>query len=363
MTILADSGCRVLYVEPNFPMYARRGHSGGKSELSYEKQPGLHILRPRGIWPLARFGFIRRANFRHYVRRVKRVAATLNLKKPILITYLPVIHANTAMADMLDQIDYSILVYDCVDEHAETEGYNYDFVKKVDYDLTARADVAFVTARGLYEDRKHLGDHIYLSPNGVDVAHFSKALLDHTRIPEDLARIPSPRIGFVGALSDWIDYDLMARIARTYPNYHLVLVGPLKKGVKPEVLENLPNVHFLGMKPLEILPGYLKGFDCGINPFCRRGIAERVNPLKMYEYLAAGLKVVSIDMPEVMPLEGIISIARTEDQFVTAVDDCITGKFQPDYDRLQQMLPEHDWKIIFDSLLTKVAQKILEREQ
>ncbi|MCP4632971.1 MAG: glycosyltransferase family 1 protein, partial [candidate division Zixibacteria bacterium] len=167
-----------------------------------------------------------------------------------------------------------------------------------------------------------------------------------------------PRIGFVGSMSDWIDYDLIAEIAKSYPKSSVVLVGPVKGGMKPGILESLPNVFFLGKKKLDELPGYLKGFTCGINPFKRVGIAEKVNPLKVYEYLAAELPVISIDMPEVMPLEGIIYIARNNDQFIEGVGKALSGEFRPDKKELQQALCRHDWDVIFNELIECINRKL-----
>jgi len=361
MTILAEMGNRVLYVEPNHPMFARRGQSGSLTEAFTEARKNLFVLRPRGILPLARFEAIRKANLGHYIKGVNKTLRRLGFEKPILFTYLPTIHVHSPFVDILDHLDNSLLVYDCVDEHSENIGYSPEVaaaVRKCDLDLTTRADLVFVTARGLYDDRKHLNKHLYLSPNGVDVEHFSKALLDGTEIPSDLAVIPEPRVGFVGALSGWIDFRLIAQVARCYPDYQVVLIGPLERGLKPAELADLDNVHFLGKKKLKDLPGYMKGFDCGINPFRRVGIAERVNPLKVYEYLAAGLPVISTDMPEVMPLAGIISIGRDDDEFVQNVGKVVRGEIPRDEAKLQEKLKQHDWDLIFSEVIDRVAAKV-----
>lgn len=359
MTILAELGNRVLYVEPAWPLHTRSGDAGGWSSDIKEVKPNLWILTPRGRLPLARFSVMKNLNLSLYANAINVHVNRLGMKKPILFTYTPVIHAHSDFAEIEKRIDHSLLVYDCVDEHSETIGYTDEWKKAVhdmDLSLTRRADVVFVTAKGLHSDRKHLNTNLYWSPNGADYAHFSTARLPETKIPDDLAAIPEPRIGFVGALSDWIDYPLIAKIAKTYPQYQVALVGPLKRGLKPAELADLPNIHFLGRKQLAELPGYLKGFVCGINPFQQVGIAEKVNPLKVYEYLAAGLTTVSTNMPEVLPLEGVVRIARDQDDFVKGVGEVMRGEFRPNAEKLRQTVRQHDWDAIFTDLLEKIAQ-------
>jgi glycosyltransferase involved in cell wall biosynthesis len=361
MTLLAEIGNRVLYVEPAWPLRTSQGDKGHWRSRIEQVKPNLWVLTPRGRFPLARFGFVKDLNLRLYGNAINGEAGKLGFKKPLLFTYTPVIHAHSDMKEIEELIDHQLLVYDCVDEHAETIGYD-EYWKKIvhemDLALTRRADIVFVTAQGLYNDRKKLNANLHWSPNGADLAHFSKATLSETKIPDDLAVIPEPRVGFVGALSDWIDYPLIAQIARTYPKYNITLVGPLKRGLKPADLEGLSNVYFLGRKPLAELPGYLKGFACGINPFQQVGIAEKVNPLKVYEYMAAGVTAVSTNMPEVRPLEGVVRIAKDRDDFVAGVGEAVSGTFRPDPALLAATVRRHDWDAIFTELLNLIADKI-----
>ncbi|MCP4631413.1 MAG: glycosyltransferase family 1 protein, partial [candidate division Zixibacteria bacterium] len=239
MTIFAEMGNKVLYVEPVESIFASHGNQDSLKPSFKEIKKNLYVLHPGGRLPFARFGFIRDMNLKRYANTVKEYAGKLDFHKPVMFTYLPVIHAHSPFEQLRDYFDISLLIYDCVDEHSETIGYTSEAAEIVhnwDLDLTKKADLTFVTARGLYEDRKHLSDDIYFSPNGADIKHFSKALDDSTEIPSDIAEIPEPRIGFVGSMSDWIDYDLIAEIAKSYPKSSVVLVGPVKGGMKPGIL-------------------------------------------------------------------------------------------------------------------------------
>lgn len=360
MTLLAEMGNRVLYVEPAWPLFTSHGDKGHWRSRIEQVKPNLWVLTPRGRLPLGRFWNMRLRDYERMVRHITSAVAHLKFKSPIMFTYTPVV-SSFAFTALAQRVEHALLVYDCVDEHCETMGMSPGgqyWMGVWDRFLTWSADIVFVTAQGLYESRIWMNPHLYLSPNGADLTHFSKATLPETKIPDDLAAIPEPRVGFVGALSDWIDYPLIAQIARTYPEYNVTLVGPLKRGLKPADLEGLSNVYFLGRKPLAELPGYLKGFACGINPFQQVGIAEKVNPLKVYEYMAAGVTAVSTNMPEVRPLEGVVRIARDRDDFVSGVGEAVSGTFKPDPTLLAATVRRHDWDAIFTELLEKTAQRL-----
>jgi len=156
--------------------------------------------------------------------------------------------------------------------------------------------------------------------HGVDFHHFRKALDPATVVPPEIASLPKPVIGFFGLIADWVDVELMAEIAKRYPAGTLVVVG--KATTDTSVLKALPNVHLLGRNPYEQLPAYCKGFDIALNPFRINELTLNANPLKVREYLAAGLQVVSTNIPEVAVL-GTCRVANTQDEFLIQVDEAL----------------------------------------
>ena len=116
-------------------------------------------------------------------------------------------------------------------------------------------------------------------------------------VPEAIADLPRPVIGFFGLIADWVDVELMARVAAHFSGGSLVVLGKATTDVS--ALERLPNVHLLGREPYADLPAYCKGFDVALNPFRISELTLNANPLKVREYLAAGLPVVSTAIPEV----------------------------------------------------------------
>src|SRR5438445_346788 len=155
------------------------------------------------------------------------------------------------------------------------------------------------------------------STDPLDVAHFARALDPTTGVPEDLRRLPRPIIGFFGLLADWVDMSLVRELALARPGWSFALIG--KATTDLGALRGLANVYLLGQKPYSVLPGYCRGFDVGIIPFRRNELTIRANPLKLREYLAAGVPVVSTRLPEVARYEGLVHLADGVEGFLTAI--------------------------------------------
>ena len=171
----------------------------------------------------------------------------------------------------------------------------------------------------LAEAKRAVNANTYVSPHGVDHALFARALDPATRIPADLAALPGPRLGFYGTLRSWVDVELIAHVARARPQWTIALIGQALDDMS--ALAGLPNVHLLGQRPHGELPAYCKGFAVGLIPY---RIDERmtfVNPLKLREYLSAGLPVVSTAVPEVARYTAHgATIATTGDEWVAAIE-------------------------------------------
>src|SRR5439155_9087354 len=136
--------------------------------------------------------------------------------------------------------------------------------------------------------------------------------------PADVRDLPKPIFGSYGLVAEWVDHEAMARVAEAYPHGSVVIVGEHNNANAAGMarLRALPNVHFLGRKPYAALPGYCKAFDVALLPFVKNELTENANPLKLREYLAAGLPVVATDIPEARALAGHgVLLAQTPADF------------------------------------------------
>ncbi len=209
-------------------------------------------------------------------------------------------------------------VYYCVDEWSMFGYLDRAQTVAAERTLLAKVDAVFAINGALAEAKRAINPSTFESPHGVDHALFARALDERGPIPADLAALPRPRLGFYGTLRDWVDFELIAAVARARPQWSIALIGQVLCDVS--AIRDLPNVHLLGQKPHHELPAYCRGFDVGIIPY---RIDERmtfVNPLKLREYLSAGLPVVSTPVPEVLRFPKLARVATTPAQFIAATE-------------------------------------------
>jgi glycosyltransferase involved in cell wall biosynthesis len=231
------------------------------------------------------------------------------------------------VAPYIGTLGEELTVYYCVDEWATFPGIDKDTLAILERKLLERVDVTFTTSLALADRKRVHCPSTYLAPHGVDYAKFATALDAHLPVPEDLAKLPGPKIGFFGTLRDFLDYDLIAHVAKARPNWSIALIGQERCDIG--AIKGLPNVHLLGQKKHDELPAYCKGFDVGLIPYRIDNDVRFINPLKLREYLSAGLPVVSTDMPEVQPYAHLCHIASTGDEMVAALERAL-GEGSPE---------------------------------
>jgi glycosyltransferase involved in cell wall biosynthesis len=216
----------------------------------------------------------------------------LGLDEFHLWTFLP------NVADYVGTLGEAMSVYYCVDEWSMFSYVDHDRTVTAERALLDKVDCVFAINHALAEAKRVHHAETHVSPHGVDHAVFARALDPATQVPADIAGLPRPVIGFYGTLQDWVDLELIAAVARARPAWSIVLIGQQLADLT--AVRGIPNVHLLGRRPHADLPAYCKGFDVGWIPY---RIDERmtfVNPIKLREYLSAGLPVVSTPVPEVV---------------------------------------------------------------
>jgi len=272
-----------------------------------EEWPNLHVLGPLA---LPSFGSMARAVNRIVFRQqVLMAMRKLGFRDPISWSFLP------SSAPVSGALGEELLVYHCVDEFTAFSGAA-DEIGEMEANLARRADIVIVSAERLKAAKERYNSNIHVVRHGVDHAHFSKAFSPETPIHRDIADLPRPVLGFFGLLEDWVDLSLVRQVADAFPHGSVVLIGKVQTSLAP--LAGAPNVYLLGRRPYEELPSFCKGFDVALMPFVDNELARSSNPLKVREYLAAGLPVVSTPIPEVEAL-GMCRIGRDPAEFVEQV--------------------------------------------
>jgi glycosyltransferase involved in cell wall biosynthesis len=267
---------------------------------------GLHVLSPLVVPAHGRPG-LRALNARLLRAQVRRAVQRLGLTRPVLWSYVPQAEA------LLDVLDPSAVVYHCVDDIAAQKGVAGAAFRAAEARFAARADLVLASAPALAARMRTLSDRVLEAPNVADTALFAEALAPG---PEDSAitALPQPRIVFTGAVvGTKLDLELLAAVARRRPDWAFALVGPVgagDPGTDVSALHGLPNVHLLGPRPYAGLPAVLRAADAALIPYAVNDLTRSVFPMKVYEYLAAGLPVVATPLPA---LAGVDAITTASD--------------------------------------------------
>ncbi|MBV8600593.1 MAG: glycosyltransferase [Candidatus Eremiobacteraeota bacterium] len=211
-------------------------------------------------------------------------------------------------------------VYDCMDQLSAFKNAD-PRLPELETLLLRRADVVFCGGRSLYEQKRRFHGNVHALPSSVDRVHFkaARSILDEREEQRDLAR---PRAGYYGVIDERLDIELLGRLASLLPDWNFVIVGPVVK-IDPGSLPVRSNIRYVGHRPYESLPGFLAGWDVAIQPFARNAATEFISPTKTLEYLAAGKRVVSTSIRDVVEpygRTGLVEIADDPPAFAAALD-------------------------------------------
>ncbi len=267
---------------------------------------GLHVLSPL-VLPLHRSRIARAVNRRLLPALVGRAARRLGLRRPILWAYVPQAEV------LIDALDPSLVIYHCVDDIAAQSRIDTQSFRAAETRFAARADLVLASAPALAERLRKISGNVVYAPNVADTELFSRAL-EPGPLDAGMAALPAPRIVFTGAIVAMkLDLSLLVELARLRRSWSFALVGPVGPGEPRADISALsaePNIHLLGPRAYGELPSVLRAADVGLIPYARNALTESIFPMKVYEYLAAGLPVVATPLPT---LAGVADVATAPD--------------------------------------------------
>ena len=203
------------------------------------------------------------------------------------------------------------LIYHCYDEIKGAHPWLSKHGVKLEKIFMRMVDAVIVTSQGLYESKKDDCDRIYIVKNAVKVDLFRQGFNDQIDGTKKI-------IGYVGSIDDRLDYDLLQHLFTQMPSAEFVFVGRVTSERGGEaILRKYPNVKLTGAKSPEELPAYLRTFSAGIIPFIKDSFTRGIYPMKINEYLAAGLPVVSTDFSDLSDFTECIKVADSGAEFLT----------------------------------------------
>lgn len=292
-------------------------------------------------WPENRL--VRWANARLLSRQVRAGGAGKQGKPLQLWLFTP------DVPELIPLLCPERVVYYCVDEFSAFAGFNAGLMERLEGVTVSRSDVVIATSEVLYDRLRARHARTYHVPHGVDFDHFASALSGQgPAIPEEVAGLSGPVFGYFGLISDYVDVELIASLARRRRSWQFVLLGDAR--VSLEALAGLGNVHVLGGRPYASLPAYCRKFDVGLIPFRMNALTRAVNPIKLREYLAAGLPVVSTPMPALFAYRRGVFLAEGLDAFEGACESALRAGREVSAAERQALVRGESWRARVETL-------------
>lgn len=289
-----------------------------------------------------RFPYLDRLAVQRVCRRWRRALARFDVPLVAHIFY-------PNFLAYVDDIRPDVLVYHVYDLYACQPGWDEESATS-ERKLLDRADAVIAASD---DQATHLericGKHVHRLYNGVDCAAFAST--DSMAVPSDVARIPRPRIGYMGRVNRKVDLPLLVHLARARPDWNVVIVGPVSDlddvtGAAYERLSSMSNVHFLGARGHDQLGRYVE--SCDVNLMCYRldgGWARFGYPLKMHEYFASGVPVVSSKLSAVLPFAHLMSVVDSPAEWEVAIDCALRGTGPSTREERRKVAAENDWEV------------------
>jgi len=305
---LARAGETVFYIEPNFVGNARPG------ALVRQLDPDLPLLAVQlhlqGS-PQIYFGSAKTDQAAQLALSMAQLWAQWGIQAATAIVQHPY------WAPLALTLPNTLHMYDCMDHHEGFGGMPQDLVA-LEHTYMSRADVTTVTSQWLHDwaTTQGRGDAIVVR-NGCDYDHFRASSVSPYQ-----SNPPRKVIGYFGAIAHWFDVELVAKLGRRFTDCEILLIGN-DTVQAARTLGRIPNVRLLGEKSYSELPHFLHGFDVCLLPFSRIPLTLATNPVKVYEYLCAGMEVVCTDLPEISQFGDLVHRAASHEAFIEAVDQSL----------------------------------------
>jgi len=333
MTIFARRN-RVLYVEPRAYLRPtlRRWQRGEikwaelrRSRLAQVRE-NLYVYCPSPLTPISGRSPLQEVLDLADRWMLWRTMHSLGWRAPVVWLSRP------TMFNRMGQFNAALTIYHVVDEYTAYGDGNLasrELIREQEQRLLQRVDLVIVVSENLLRSKRPLNQHTYLVPNGVDYSRYAKVMDSDAPPPADIVHLPRPVIGYSGLIAARLDMALLREIALSRPEWSLVLIGAVDDrycAAEWLTLRQMPNVHCLGIKEVDLVPRYIKAFDVCLVPYTLSERADNASPLKLYDYLAAGKPIVTTAFAAADAFREVVRIADSNEAFIRHIEAALSEK-------------------------------------
>jgi GT2 family glycosyltransferase len=275
----------------------------------------------------------------YLVKSIEELVREQELKEVVMLVQFPFWQP---LAEVLKNKNGWKLIYDCMDEHTGFEIIGNQFAAE-ESALLSHSDLVTVSSQKLLEKSVCNSNNYLLLPNAAEFDHF------HDPQSNGKVRLSRPVLGYFGALAEWFDYDTIIYAAQQHPEWNFLIVGGHHS---PEVenLKNLPNLMLTGEVSYQDLPGYLYYFDICLIPMRITPLIEATNPVKFFEYMAAGKPIVAADLPELRPYQELYYCYHDHDDFIEKVKKALEERDPALVEKRLHTARKNHWDDRFETL-------------
>jgi len=267
------------------------------------------------------------------------------------VTTRPVVYySNPSQVDIIRDYNPCLVVFDSLDEPVG----EFSSWQPYYHQAVASADLVLAASEPLFTRAQAINPHTRLIPNGCDFNYFKRAR-SNTLVPADLPELKRGVIGYMGAVASWCDLDLLDRLAQVFSDCSLLIIGPLYN------VRNIPlreNIHWLGYKAYEELVYYARYFDVGIIPFKQNDMTAAVNPIKMWEYMAMGIPVVTTALPETAKYSELLYYSPGHQDFIDNIRRALKQENWEKCERRTTLAEENSWTNRAEVMLGAIQERL-----
>lgn len=329
---IIDSGDRVLFIEntgarsPQIRDLSRiidRLKSRAQSTYGYKNiNDNLTVLTPIFIpYPYNKLSIL--LNTLIISKSIKNWIEAAKFYDPICIAFLP----TPSVQEVIRSINPKLTIYYCADDMSRSLKNSLK-LKKYEEIFYKNSDLVFTTSHKMHRRALQFSKSVYNIPAGIDSRKFPPK--NELTIPSDIEQIVHPIIGYIGAISDVFDKDLVVQMAAALPDVSILIVGP--KHTDISILENVKNIIFIGEKEHNLIPDYISSFDIAMIPYVVNQGTNSVYSCKLNEYLSLGKAVLSTNLDEVIVFneenDYLVSIGVNVEDFIQKAKKLL--KFLPE---------------------------------